>query len=123
MANLPFSLFTIETGTKMSERTAREALKVAQEKADRLPGGSDYKRFVLLNDAITTFLAEREKDDYIPTKRGRFCNQRDGMGNGCRNSWWSGGNYGGSLCRNPAHHDPLSQVQLDAAAELEKNDE
>ena len=89
----------------MSDRTARAALKRAQIEADRLPGGSDYKRFVLLNDAITTFLAEREKDDYIPTKTGHYCNQRDGMGNGCTDSWWSGGNYGGSLCRNPNHHD------------------
>lgn len=47
----------------------------------------------------------RRKGDYIPTKRARFCNQADAMGNGCSDSWWIGGNYGGSLCRNPAHHD------------------
>lgn len=81
------------------------ALRQAQKEADRLPGGQDYNRFVLLNDAITTFLAERDAADYIPTKRGHFCNQRDGMGNGCSDSRWTGGNYGGSLCHNPAHHD------------------
>ena len=102
---------------------AYDALRQAQKEADRLPGGSDYKRFVLLNDAITAFLAEREKDDYIPTKRGRFCNLRDGMGNGCKDSWWSGGNYGGALCRNPYHHDAPTREQLDAEAELKKNDE
>lgn len=36
----------------------------------------------------------------------RYCNQVDGMGNGCSESWWVGGNYGASVCRNPAHHDP-----------------
>ena len=44
-------------------------------------------------------------ESYIPTKHGHFCNQADSMGNGCSDSWWTGGNYGGSLCRNPNHHD------------------
>lgn len=57
---------------------------------------------------------KRRKDDYIPTKRGRFCNHADAMGNGCSDSWWTGGNYGGSICRNPAHHESPTQ---------EKNDE
>lgn len=83
----------------MSDRS--NALRHAQREADRLPGGSDYKRFVLLNDAITVFL----KGDYIPTQKARFCNQAGPMGDGCGDSWWIGGNYGGSVCRNPNHHE------------------
>ena len=48
---------------------------------------------------------DRRSGDFVPSKTGHFCNQADAMGNGCSDSWWTGGNYGGSLCRNPAHHD------------------
>lgn len=36
-----------------------EALRKAQRDADRLPGGQDYLRFTLLNDAVTAFLASQ----------------------------------------------------------------
>lgn len=48
-------------------------------------------------------LAEPAAESYVPTERGRFC-QVD-----CEDSWWIGGNYGASVCRNPNHHRPRAE--------------
>lgn len=70
------------------------------------PAGTMDKRKAWLSELVEDIEKRNpEQKSYIPTKRGHFCNQADAMGNGCKDSWWSGGNYGGGLCRNPAHHD------------------
>ncbi len=37
----------------------------------------------------------------------QYCNQADPMGNGCKDSWRVGGNYGSDVCKNPDHHGPI----------------
>ena len=44
---------------------------------------------------------------FVPTERGRFCN----YGDGCKDSWHVGGNYGSPVCRNPAHHKAKEQTK------------
>lgn len=43
------------------------------------------------------------------TARARPCRQLDGMGTGCSESTWIGGNYGMSVCHNPEHHKVNSE--------------
>ena len=47
----------------------------------------------------------RRSGDYERSKKPHGCNRLDGMGNGCRDSWWTGGNWGVAMCYNMAHHD------------------
>lgn len=46
----------------------------------------------------------------------KFCQQTDAMGNGCKDSWWVGGNYGSAVCENPDHHKKEVKMPDDADA-------
>jgi hypothetical protein len=46
--------------------------------------------------------AGKEKCPYADGA-AKGCYKNDPMGNGCKDSWWVGGNYGHPVCKNPLH--------------------